>query len=61
MAIWASEARRAVASLGKRGKTTRVPDSARRIVLDYVRETRAGGVAWSEINNSVTLTCQPDR
>ena len=56
MAISASEARRAVASLGKRGKTTRVPDSVRRIVLDYIGEARADGMPWDEISNSVGLS-----
>lgn len=56
MATSASDARRAVASLGNRGKTTRVPDSVRRIVLDYIREARADGVPWDEISNSVGLS-----
>ena len=56
MAISASEARRAVTSLGKRGKTTRVPDSVRQIVLDYILEARTDGVPWAEISNSVGIS-----
>ena len=43
------QARSAVAALGKRSKTSRVPTGVREIVLDYAREQRATGVSWQEI------------
>jgi hypothetical protein len=51
-----NQARSAVAALGKRGKTSRVPTGVREIVLDYTREQRAKGVSWREIATAVGLS-----
>ena len=49
-------ARRAVRALGKRGKTTRIPDEVRRVVLAHTREARSAGQSWSEIAETVGLS-----
>ena len=49
-------ARRAVQSLGKRGKTTRVPDDVRRVVLAHTREARSAGQSWRQIAETVGLS-----
>ena len=50
------QARNAVAALGKRSKTSRVPTGVREIVLDYAREQRAAGVSWRDIATMVGLS-----
>lgn len=52
----ARAARRAVEALGTRGKTTRIPDEVRVVVLDYAREARSSGHSWSEISETVGLS-----
>ena len=49
-------ARRAVRALGQRGKTTRIPDDVRRVVLAHTREARSAGQSWSEIAETVGLS-----
>ena len=49
-------ARQAVASLGKRGRTTRVPDEIRRAVLLYARRARRRGASWKQIAGEVGLS-----
>ena len=51
-----NQARRAVDTLGKRGKTSRVPTTVREIVLEYASEQRANGVNWREIATAVGLS-----
>jgi transposase len=52
----ASTARRAVQGLGSRGKTTRIPDEVRSVVLRYARGARASGQSWIEIAEAVGLS-----
>jgi len=52
----ASTARRAVQGLGSRGKTTRIPDEVRSVVLRYARGARASGQSWSGIAEAVGLS-----
>jgi len=49
-------ARRAVRALGKRGKTTRIPDDVRRVVLAHIREARSAGQSWAQIAETVGLS-----
>ena len=49
-------ARRAVRALGKRGKTTRIPDDVRRVVLAHTREARSAGQPWRQIAETVGLS-----
>lgn len=49
-------ARRAVQSLGKRAKTTRIPDDVRRVVLAHTREARSVGQSWRQIAETVGLS-----
>lgn len=49
-------AREAVASLGGRGRTTRIPDEVRRPVLTYVRLARRRGTSWRQIGEEVGLS-----
>ncbi len=49
-------ARHAVRGLGQRGRTQRIPDSVRAVVLDYARRQRAGGVPWDQIGKAVGLS-----
>ncbi len=51
-----STARSAVEALGTRGKTTRIPDEVRRVVLAHAREARAAGQPWTEIAKRVGLS-----
>ena len=46
MATSLSTARRALRSLGDRGRTTRIPEDVRALVLAYADEGRAGGESW---------------
>ena len=43
-----SAARRAVEALGTRGKTTRIPDEVRGVVLAYALAARAAGQSWTQ-------------
>ena len=52
----ASAARNAVVSLGARGKTNRIPDEVRRVVLGYAHEARSAGSTWIEIAEAVGLS-----
>jgi hypothetical protein len=52
----ANAARLAVAALGVRGKTTRIPDEARLVVQGYAGEARSAGRSWSEISATVGLS-----
>ena len=54
--ISANSARRAVQGLGKRGKTTRIPDEVRAVVLEYAGKARSSGQTWSEIGEAVGLS-----
>ena len=56
MKVSASAARRAVQALGTRGKTTRIPDEVRFVVLDYAEEARSAGQSWSQISETVGLS-----
>jgi len=49
-------ARAAVASMGKRGRTTRVPDEVRRAVLAYVRLARRRGTSWRRVGAEVGVS-----
>ena len=46
-------ARRAVQGLGARGRTSRVPQRVRRVVLAYVAAARGEGVAWRRIAEEI--------
>lgn len=48
--------RRSIASLGRRGRTTRIPDSVRAEVGRFAREQRAQGVGWREIAEAIGLS-----
>ena len=52
----ARAARRAVQSLGARGKTNRIPDEVRVVVLGFAREARSAGLSWIEIAEAVGLS-----
>lgn len=49
-------ARRALLSLGDRGRTTRIPADVRVLVLAYAEEGRAGGATWETIGEHVGLS-----
>jgi hypothetical protein len=51
-----NEARRALSSLGRRGKTTKIPGPIRDVVMAYVQETRSSGRRWGEIAQAVGLS-----
>ena len=50
------EVQRAVAALGERGRTERVPDAVRGKVVDYARAQRACGESWKTIAQEVGLS-----
>jgi len=52
----ASGARRVVAALGARGKTTRIPDEVRVVVQGYAEQARSGGQSWSQVAETVGLS-----
>lgn len=56
MQVSGQTARRSVRALGKRGKTTRIPDDVRRVVLDHTREARSAGQSWAQIAETVGLS-----
>src|SRR3989442_4817710 len=49
-------ARAAVSALGRRGRTTRIPDAVRSRVLAYARRQRAAGHSWTRIAGTVGLS-----
>src|SRR2546428_10423762 len=49
-------ARAAVAALGPRGRTSRIPDAVRAEVLAYARGERAAGRSWTGIAHAVGLS-----
>ena len=49
-------ARAAVAALGPRGRTSRIPDAVRAEVLAYARGERAAGRSWAGIAHAVGLS-----
>jgi hypothetical protein len=51
-----NQAKSAVAALGKRSKTSRVPTGVREIILDYAHEQRAAGASWRDIATTVGLS-----
>ena len=51
-----SAARRAVEALGSRGKTTRIPDEVRVVVLGYAGEARSAGYSWRQVSETVGLS-----
>jgi hypothetical protein len=50
------DVRAAVAALGHRGRTTRIPDTVRAEVLAYTRRQRAAGQSWARIAQRVGLS-----
>jgi hypothetical protein len=48
--------REVVAALGRRGRTTRIPDGVRAQVLAYTRRQRAAGHSWARIAHAVGLS-----
>jgi hypothetical protein len=50
------EARRALGEVGERGRTSRVPDRARRAVVAYVAVARSEGLAWRRIVEEVGVS-----
>ena len=51
-----SLARAAVAALGPRGRTSRIPDAVRAEVLAYAHRERAAGRSWAGIAAAVGLS-----
>jgi hypothetical protein len=50
------EVRAALAGLGARGRTTRIPDAVRTRVIVYAREQRSRGKTWRSIAEAVGLS-----
>jgi hypothetical protein len=50
------QVRGALAGLGARGRTTRIPDAVRARVVEYVRGQRGRGKAWRSIAEEVGLS-----
>src|SRR6059036_2576234 len=48
--------RTAVAALGPRGRTTRIPDAVRARVVAYTRRQRAAGYSWTRIAHRVGVS-----
>jgi len=49
-------ARRALSKLGDRGRTTRIPDEVRSVILAYVREARRAGTSWKTVSDELGLS-----
>jgi hypothetical protein len=49
-------ARRALCSLGDRGRTTRIPEEIRAVLLAYADQGRADGGSWATIAENVGLS-----
>lgn len=56
MPILERRAMQAMARVAGRGRTTKIPDDVREVVLEYTREQRAAGVRWREIAARVGLS-----
>jgi len=56
MKISGSTARRAVQALGQRGKTTRIPDEVRLVVIGYAEKARSAGQSWRQVSETVGLS-----
>jgi AraC-like DNA-binding protein len=56
MARSLAEARRAVAALGTRGRTTRVPEAVRERVLEYAFAERAEDKSWATLARELGLS-----
>jgi hypothetical protein len=56
MANLKSRAQKAVRSLGRRGRTTRIPDDVRAAILAYAGAERERGMKWREIADTVGLS-----
>lgn len=56
MANLKERAKKAVSGLGRRGRTTRIPDEVRAAVLAYAGSERERGVKWREIAGTVGLS-----
>jgi hypothetical protein len=52
----AAEVCAALAALGKRGRTTRIPDDVRAMVVRYARQQRRRGVSWRTIATKLGLS-----
>jgi len=52
----AEKARAAVERLAARGRTTRIPDEVREVVMRYVAEARSHDISWEEISRTVGLS-----
>jgi len=52
----AGTARAAVAALGARGRTSRIPDAVRGHVVAYARRARAAGQSWHRIARAVGVS-----
>jgi hypothetical protein len=52
----AAEVRAALAALGKRGRTTRIPDDVRAMVVCYARRQRRRGMSWRTIAMELGLS-----
>ncbi len=52
----ATAAQRAVQALGARGKTTRIPEDVRVVVLGYAGQARSAGQSWRAISETVGLS-----
>ncbi len=52
----AAEVCAALAALGKRGRTTRIPDGVRAMVLRHARRQRRRGVSWRTIASELGLS-----
>src|SRR5947208_17166554 len=49
-------ARAALADLGPRGRTTRIPEGVRARVLAYTRRQRAAGASWQTVASAVGVS-----
>jgi len=56
MANLKSRAQKAVRKLGHRGRTTRIPDDVRAVVLAYAGAERERGMKWRDIAKTVGLS-----
>ncbi len=50
------EARRVLEELGERGRTSRVPNGARRAVVAYVEMARSEGLSWRRVVEAVGVS-----
>jgi len=55
-AISLNDARRALSSLGRRGKTTKIPRPIRDVVMAYVQDARSSGRMWGDIAQALGLS-----